>query len=153
MNITDGISLFNQNKYREALSFFEEYVKENPGDGRAYYYIGMIYDGRNKERIAIGYYKRALELGLKDKELISCLLSLSSSLRKVGEYEEPLKYLEKAEELGSRDPFLYYVRSLCLMKLGRIKEAEENIEIAIKLNPKAIIYRRIKNEILKIYSK
>jgi tetratricopeptide (TPR) repeat protein len=148
IDINVGISLFKENKYKDALSFFKDYIKENLKDGRGYYYIGMIYDGRNKERVAVGYYRKALELGLNDKELISCLLSLSSSLRKVGEFEEPLQYLKTAEEMGCKDPFLYYVRALCQMKLGRMEEAKESIEVAIRLNPRAVIYRRVRKGII-----
>jgi len=59
----DGIEFYNIHKYKEAIGEFNKAIKDNPKDGKAYYYRGMakMHDGQNgfckdlEESLKLGY--------------------------------------------------------------------------------------------------
>ena|SRR5688572_25295 len=59
----DGIELYNVHKYKEAINSFNKAIKENPKDGKSYYYRGMakMHDGQSgfckdlEESLKLGY--------------------------------------------------------------------------------------------------
>jgi tetratricopeptide (TPR) repeat protein len=46
-----GVSLYQQKQYPQAIPFFQQAVQQNPGDGKAYYYLGLsqVLAGQSKE--------------------------------------------------------------------------------------------------------
>ncbi len=46
-----GVSLYQQKQYPQAIPFFQQAVQENPGDGKSYYYLGLsqVLSGQSKE--------------------------------------------------------------------------------------------------------
>ncbi len=58
-----GVSLYQQKQYPQAIPLFQQAVQENPGDGKAYYYLGLsqVLAGQSKEA--------CLSLTLSDEKL------------------------------------------------------------------------------------
>lgn len=58
-----GLSLYNAHKYKDAIIDFNKAIKENPKDGKAFYYRGMakMHDGQKgfckdlEESLNLGY--------------------------------------------------------------------------------------------------
>jgi len=62
-----GLDLYDAHKYKEAISQFNNAIKENPKDGKAFYYRGMskMHDGQKgfckdlEESLDLGYSQRS----------------------------------------------------------------------------------------------
>ncbi|WP_460795048.1 tetratricopeptide repeat protein [Microbacterium sp. GXF0217] len=65
-------------------------------DARAEFERGGARDSAGREAEAVGFYRRALELGLDDEHRPQAVIQLASSLRNIGEHDEALALL--AEE-------------------------------------------------------
>lgn len=63
----EGVDLYNAHKYKDAIVLFNKAVKENPKDGKAFYYRGMskMHDGQKgfckdmEESLTLGYVTSA----------------------------------------------------------------------------------------------
>jgi hypothetical protein len=63
MHTTDGIELYDIHKYKESIVEFNKAIKDNPKDGKAFYYRGMakMHDKQNgfckdlEESLKLGY--------------------------------------------------------------------------------------------------
>ncbi|MGI9113314.1 MAG: tetratricopeptide repeat protein [Gaiellaceae bacterium] len=67
-------------------------------DARAELERAFAFDTNGDEAEAIPSYRRALELGLDDRETMAAMLGLGSSLRNVGELDESVDVLRAACE-------------------------------------------------------
>lgn len=60
VNYKSGIVAFNQGNFNQALTFFEEAVKNNENVGSSNYYLGMSYYNLNQSGKAIPYYDKVI---------------------------------------------------------------------------------------------
>ncbi|GHT86202.1 hypothetical protein FACS1894137_11450 [Spirochaetia bacterium] len=70
-SFTRGEEFFLQNKPQEALAFLESAVAEDPGNIRAYLYLGVSYQQLQRPDEAIVVYRRALPQAGQDTALIA----------------------------------------------------------------------------------
>ena len=59
--LTSGLELFMTNNPKSAVSWFELALKENPGDGKIYNYLGISYEQLGENVKAIETYQRGLK--------------------------------------------------------------------------------------------
>lgn len=69
-SLESGINLINMQKYDEAAKFFEGYIKSNPNDSDAHYYLGVCYKNLNKIQQSAEHLQKSYELS-KNIEKIS----------------------------------------------------------------------------------
>ena len=62
-----GKLYFSARKYTKAVSAFNRAYRANPSNGNPLFYIGYIYEQRQKKHEAIRYYRRAVELKMESK--------------------------------------------------------------------------------------
>jgi tetratricopeptide (TPR) repeat protein len=70
-SFTQGEELFLRNKPQDALVFLESAVSENPGNVRAYLYLGIAYQQLNRLDEAIVLYRQLLPQAGPDTALIA----------------------------------------------------------------------------------
>ncbi|GHV77351.1 hypothetical protein AGMMS49942_21720 [Spirochaetia bacterium] len=70
-SFTQGEELFLHNKPQEALAYLESAVAEDPGNIRAFLYLGVSYQQLQRLDEAIVVYRRALPLAGRDTALIA----------------------------------------------------------------------------------
>jgi tetratricopeptide (TPR) repeat protein len=63
-----GIKLFEEGKYPEAKHFFEGFVKENPKNDTALFYLGKVWLAQDNHDKAIDWLKKAVELNDSSSE-------------------------------------------------------------------------------------
>lgn len=61
-----GLDLYDQHKYKEAIAQFNDAIKENPKDGKAFYYRGMA-KMHDKQKGFCKDLEESLELGYSNK--------------------------------------------------------------------------------------
>ena len=81
---------------RPTIDAFEEVLREHPDEPRVRYEVGGAYDTDGQEERAVGYYERALSLGLDGELRRRCLLQYGSTLRNLGRLEESLAVFDRA---------------------------------------------------------
>jgi tetratricopeptide (TPR) repeat protein len=78
------------------IAYFHGLLERHPEHPVLVYEVGGAYDTAGDESTAVGYYERALELGLQGDTLRRCLCQYGSTLRWLGRLDESLAVLERA---------------------------------------------------------
>ncbi len=73
--LNKAISLYENEKYTEALTILDQLLGNDKNNSYAYYYRGMIYDAKNKRQYAINDFKKAYELN-KEFEITNYLIAV-----------------------------------------------------------------------------
>lgn len=82
-----AIKLRETGKLKEANSILIDLVKKFPDDAYINYQCAWSFDVLELEVEAIKFYKKAIEIGLSDKDLKEAYLGLGSTYRTIGKYE------------------------------------------------------------------
>jgi tetratricopeptide (TPR) repeat protein len=143
IELEEGIKLRKEKKLAQATRFFSSYVDKYPNDPLGWYYLGVTFDNRSKERDAIPCYKNAISLGIEHSLLVNAYLFLGSSLRKTGNPTQALLAFERAENMGCHDAFLFYSKAKAYLLVGNLAKAQKSAEDAVKVNPRAPVYRKL----------
>lgn len=93
-----AIKLRQDGKLEEASILLVELVKAKPEDAVINYQCAWCHDVMGKEKEAVAYYEKAIEIGLPVDDLKEAYLGLGSTYRTIGEYEKSKKLLEKGVE-------------------------------------------------------
>lgn len=83
-----AIQLRESGNLEEARSLILELLDQQPLNASVWYQCAWIHDVLGLESEAIPYYKKSLELGLKEGERQGALLGLGSTYRTLGMYDE-----------------------------------------------------------------
>ena len=101
------------------IDAFERLLAEHPDNPRLVYEVGGAYDTAGEEETALGFYTRALELGLEGELRRRCLLQYASTLRQLDRFEESLDVLNRAILEFPSSPSLRVWKALTLHASGR----------------------------------
>jgi tetratricopeptide (TPR) repeat protein len=101
------------------IDAFEQLLREHPDNPRLVYEVGGSYDTAGREEIAVGHYRRALELGLDGELRRRCLLQFASSLRNLGSVDESLTMFDEAIAEYPDSPSLGVFKALTLHASSR----------------------------------
>lgn len=93
-----AIKLREEGKLEEASNLLIQLVKEYPEDADVNYQCAWCHDVMGKEKEAVPYYEKAIEMGLSEEDLKEAYLGLGSTYRTIGEYEKSKELLEKGVE-------------------------------------------------------
>jgi tetratricopeptide (TPR) repeat protein len=124
-------SLYEQTKYAEAISLYNEVLEYDPNDVASLLSKGSSLYKMNQYEEALQNYEKAIEVN--PKESMSYFNS-GTALAALGRYEEALQNYEKAIELNPNDSDFYFNMARVLDALTRYGEALQNYEKAIELN-------------------
>ncbi|HTU31383.1 MAG TPA: tetratricopeptide repeat protein [Solirubrobacteraceae bacterium] len=86
----------DRERMQPTIDAFERLLAEHPDNPRLVYEVGGSYDTAGEEETALGFYARALELGLAGTLRRQCLLQLGSTFRQLGRFDESLDVLDRA---------------------------------------------------------
>jgi Flp pilus assembly protein TadD len=91
--IAQGLELETDDSADQAIAYFADLVQRYPDNARVQFETGGAYDFAGHESTAIPHYRRAIELGLSDEDMLRVTVQLASSLRNVGEISEAVALL------------------------------------------------------------
>lgn len=109
----------DRSRMRPTIDAFERLLGEHPGNPRLLYEVGGSYDTAGEEQTAVGFYTRALELGLDGRLRRQCLLQLASTLRNLDRLDESLEMFDRAIAEFPDSPSLPVFKALTLHAAGR----------------------------------
>ncbi len=95
--------LVKEKKYTEALKSGTDYLRKVPHNHDVLFTVGGIYYLKNKHRIAISYFEKALQIGTYD---IDVLFLKAYSHQKLGENKRAIQCCEKIKEIDPKNKAL-----------------------------------------------
>lgn len=163
-----GIIFYKQKKYPLAINDFEESIAINPEFSEAYTYLGLINYEKENFQEAIIFYDKAISInstkamafynralcyqGLKKYEQAEidfrlAIEAIESSTYYWGlanlyfdqkRYADAVEQYEKAIELDSTNPILFFNKGICYYENNQFEPAIEDFKQSIALNNKDI---------------
>ncbi len=133
-------TLLRQDKSDEAFTFQQELVDEYPSNPLHWNNLGGLYLRRSQWGEAVFAYRRALEL---KEDYPSAQKGLGIALWRHGNQAEGITLLRRAVLAAPRDVVLRCELIKALIAAQLYPEAEENIKIALELEPdEGLVYHR-----------
>lgn len=128
-NLSDAINLRENGKHNESNQILLELVEVHAEDPAVNYQCAWSYDLLGEEEKAVPFYKKAIELGLSDKDFEGALLGLGSTYRTLGKYQDSKNILLQGVE---RFPTNQAMKTFLAMTLYNLKEHEAAMELLLK---------------------
>ena len=121
-------------KFEDAILDFTKEIEQNPKNDQAYYDRGLAEAKLSHYNSAIDDYSKAIELNPKNADYYADRGELL--YRSGGDLKKAEQDLTKAIELDSTDAEKYLTRAMIFCKLKMYLVAIDDLNIAIKINPK-----------------
>ena len=114
-----------------AAQYINSALTQHPDDYRVFYYASYIYSQNGKIQDAIKYAQRALHYKSDHAQTQMLLANLRY---RSGEYEEASRLCDIAISRNRQDMGAWYLKALCLIRMGRTNEAITVLTNAIAIN-------------------
>jgi len=125
--LATAVRLRESGEHQEARRLLLELSATYPDDPKVQFQTAWVHDALGREREAVPFYERALELGLSGAERSGALLGLGSTLRTLGEYDKATATLqqgvEEFPEMRAMEVFL----AMSLYNQGAYHEAMQRL--------------------------
>lgn len=126
-----GTILYDQEKFKQAVSVYLEALKYNPTRYELYYGLGMTYTRLNDFQTAKKYYEKAAAI---NSMLYHARLNIAQIALITGELDEAeARFIDSMQDKDSEPDAYYYLAIICLMK-GEEDKAVGYVNIAIELD-------------------
>ena len=107
--LNEGIALYEQNNFQNALLKFNEVLRKEATNAYAYYYRGLIYDEQKQTKLAINDYLNVLKYS-NDFPIANYMLAVDYDT--MSNYKEAYKYYQKfIAAYTTDDEYLKYAKS------------------------------------------
>ncbi len=123
--LQEAVKLRSAGRAEEARDMLLELVAADPDDAQINYQAAWVHDNLGREREAVPFYARAIELGLSGEDLAGALLGLGSTYRTLGAYQESEAALRRGMEIFPENRSFQVFLALTLYNLHRHHEAME----------------------------
>jgi len=137
----NGVLLFKQGQYQEAIDKFSSLIEIAPGNADAYKNRGVCYMKQEKFDLAIADFETARELFPELRGLYS---NIGVAWYYKKEYEKAIQNYDVELEMAPDNYIAHFNRALCLAELHRDPEALDALARTLELNPDfywALCYR------------
>ncbi|AEE52299.1 ribonuclease E inhibitor RraB [Haliscomenobacter hydrossis] len=124
--------LYNSKSHNEAVVVFQKCIESNYKLDTCYYKQGVSYLGLGQAKVGIEKFEAALKINPK---YVKACFNIGATCYDNEEYQKSIDYYQKAAKLDPKDDRVYYGIAAAQFVLGHLKAAEENCQIALKLNP------------------
>jgi tetratricopeptide (TPR) repeat protein len=127
-----GIAEFRQENFEEAIDNLLKAIVAEPTSSLPSYYLGKTYKSLQNYREAKKYFRNAMNLPPKIKEVY---LELAEVYYELGELQNAMDVLMKAERESVRPGQTAYMKGLVLLAMNKNIEAVESFQKAGELSP------------------
>lgn len=152
--INKGLELDKQNKFEEAIKYYDEALKVEPNNIRALGLKGSCLHFLHKYDEAIKCYDEGIKIDPKD---IYCWYNKGHSLSGLKKYDDAIVCFDKALTLCDKNdkfiPYLLECKAYVYYHRGDYKKAEEIIDKALEINPKSVDDLMSKGDVLQAQKK
>ena len=127
-----AIRLLEAGESAQALACLREFKAESETNTIRCSLVGLIYLSTGQNRPALEWFDRALLLDPANSEVLS---NRGLALQQLGRAADALAAYKEAARNGCTKPTLFYHRGNLLRAAGRLKEAIESYDMALRLDP------------------
>jgi tetratricopeptide (TPR) repeat protein len=127
-----GDALYYQEKYDQAIQYYDKALAIDPNDTYALSSKGYALDGLGKYEEAIEYYDKALAIDPNDANALN---GKGYALGNLGNYTEAVEYLDKALAIDPNDANALNGKGLSLDGLGNYTESIQYYDKALAIDP------------------
>lgn len=129
--LDNGVTLFNQEKYYEAIDSFRNAIEINPYYGDAYKYLAEVYYSLGDFNISLENSLTALKYANNDAD---AMLILANSYRELGNYDTAEKYYKKIVDMSPSYVEVYRNLSELYLKMNKLTLALSMLNKADRIN-------------------
>ncbi|OHD57134.1 MAG: hypothetical protein A2Y33_09420 [Spirochaetes bacterium GWF1_51_8] len=130
--LNEGIQLYQEERYYQALDSFRNALKLNPYYGLAYRYLAEVY-------FAIGAYNESLDTAVTALKYahnnIDAMLLVGNSYRELGRNKEAEDYYNTILKLFPANSDVYRNMGILYLKLNKMPQAYDFLQKAVRLAP------------------
>lgn len=134
-DIQEGITLFNQGLYEEALEQFQNVDIDPAEDSQLSYYLGLCFSRLDYYDQALIYLGRVLETDVHLLRIFQARLIISFIKNKQGDCAAAEYYLNKSLEEGYESVQVFSGLGYACWKQGHFNEAVTHYRKALELDP------------------
>jgi len=146
-NIDYGILNYRKGNYKEANSYFLNYINNNPNDFEGYYWLAKTYSIQKQTKEANNYFKKAYAIASIEKNIdkikfknnefnnLEDYFDMAVMFFESGDYQEADNYADMMLEIDPDSSSAYFLKARIAKMKGDIKNAQEYIKKSIILNP------------------
>lgn len=145
-----GVGMFSakliaeSGKPERAIAELQKVAALMPGKYYVKFFLGSCHLSINKPSEALRYFEDALELDPKEEDIASIYSYMGICLRDLGQYQQAIRILEKAEGYDMERTDIYNLMGFCYYKLREHKKAIQSFRKVLSLDPgSAIDYANI----------
>lgn len=128
--LNQALKLREQKEYEESRQLFLLLAQKQPDDARIMYQTAWSHDVMGKEKEAVPYYEKAIELGLEREELLGAYVGLGSTYRCLGEYHKAIAVLEAGCE---KFPEARELQVFLAMAYYNVQQSKQAISMLLKI--------------------
>lgn len=133
--LENGIKLYKQEKYKEAVEILEKARKQDPTSSAAAFFLGLAYKQQSDFQNAATHFRDAVTLTPKIKEALFELIEVLTRLGEKEHLAEARKWLELAKTVTFSPAKVAFLEGMILQKEGKYIKAIEFFEKAKSLDP------------------
>ncbi|NPV02512.1 MAG: tetratricopeptide repeat protein [Brevinematales bacterium] len=130
--LNEGIKLYQEERYYQALDSFRNALQINPYYGVAYRYLAEVY-------FAIGAYSESLSTAMTALKYahndVDAMLLVANSYRELGKYKDSENYYNSILKLFPSYSEVYRNMGILYLKLNKMPQAFDNLQKAVRLAP------------------
>ena len=131
-----GRARYNENKFADAISAFQQCLKLSPGNVKAEDNLGLALAGLGRNEEATAAYKQAMDWQSKASLKNSGpYIDLGSLLLDESRPEEALPYLVQAVEIAPRESRAHELLGKAYTRMDELPKAQTELEKAVELSP------------------
>jgi len=120
--------------YACALAYLDELIRREPGNSKAYFLLGLVYEEIGSMEEAERAYRESLRL---EPDNVDTLINLGNLVAMKGRLKESLDLLNKAKSLKPDLPSIYINLGVTYAEMGDYEKALWNLDRALRLEPRS----------------
>lgn len=128
----EAVSLYNQNKLKEAIAIFEELEKDEPNNKDIASYMGVIYKALGRYEQAVKTYNKAIALDRFNDQNYN---NMGNLLKLLGKNKDALKMFFLAIKLNPLNFNAFNNVGILYETIGENEKAISSYKEAIRINP------------------
>jgi predicted AlkP superfamily phosphohydrolase/phosphomutase/tetratricopeptide (TPR) repeat protein len=132
VNYLLGVACLSMEEYAKSLDYFRQAGQSDPSHPALYIHVGQVYEKMKKPDKAGAAYEKALAIDPENAEAMLGLCRHRLSLRR---NDEAAHFALDALGLRYHNPFAHFLLGCALHRLGKLVEAVDAFEIAVRQNP------------------
>lgn len=127
-----AVALCSAGRYREAIPHFERVSASRPRRPDGLLNLGLALRQAGELEASVDAFSRAAEL---DPSAARPHLEAGVSYRSMGRFEPSIAAFDRAIVIAPRDPEGFHQKAKTLLRLGRLPEAEQMLQLALERSP------------------